>query len=112
MDAAPNNTKKVSEIDVNDLAAYLHISAPSEKEIALLSGMLEAAKAYICKYTGLTPEKVDECADIPITVYVLVQDMFDVRSYYVNTSNVNKVVTGILDLHSVNLLPSVEVLNG
>jgi len=35
---------------------------------------------------------------------VLVQDMWDNRTLYVDKSNVNKVVDSILGLHAVNLL--------
>ena len=51
-----------------------------------------------------TAAQVDEALDITIAVYVLCQDMFDNRAYYVDSSNVNKVVEAILGLHSVNLL--------
>ena len=66
--------------------------------------MLESAKAYIKKYTGLADEGLDSEPDFVIVVYVLCQDAWDNRSYYVDSSNVNKVVENILGLHSVNLL--------
>jgi len=42
--------------------------------------------------------------DLVIAVYVLVQDMFDNRTLYVDKTNMNKVVEAILGMHKVNLL--------
>lgn len=47
---------------------------------------------------------LDAHDDIVIAVYVLCQDMYDTRSYYVDKSNVNKVVETILNMHCINLL--------
>ena len=41
---------------------------------------------------------------IVIAVFVLVQDMYDNRSFYVDKSHLNRVVETILSMHSVNLL--------
>ena len=43
-------------------------------------------------------------------VLVLVQDMWDTRTLYVDKGNVNRTVESILNLHSINLLP-VELEN-
>ena len=99
-----NNAKKVSELNIQDIAAYLRLSETTAQDVSLLTSILEAAKAYVYKYTGLTAAQVDEALDITIAVYVLCQDMFDNRAYYVDSSNVNQVVEAILGLHSVNLL--------
>lgn len=105
----PNNTAKaVSELTIQDLADYLRLDATATDE-ALLATILQACKDYVYKYTGLTPAQVDEHKDITIAVYVLAQDMYDNRAYYVDSSNVNKVVESILGLHQVNLLGSYEV---
>lgn len=98
------NAKKVSELNTQDVADYLRLSEITAQDLSLLTSILEAAKAYVYKYTGLTPLQVDDCLDITIAVYVLCQDMFDNRAYYVDSSNVNQVVEAILGLHSVNLL--------
>ena len=47
---------------------------------------------------------IDAYNDFVIVVYILVQDMYDNRSMYVEKSNLNKVVDTILGMHSVNLL--------
>lgn len=99
-----NTAKTVSALTIQDIAEYLRLSETTVEDNALLTTILEAAKAYVYKYTGLTAAQVDEALDITIAVYVLCQDMFDNRAYYVDSSNVNQVVEAILGLHSVNLL--------
>jgi len=47
---------------------------------------------------------VDKYEDFVIVVYVLVQDMYDNRSLYIDKNNMNKVVETILGMHSINLL--------
>ena len=51
-----------------------------------------------------TLEEIDKHEDFVIAVYVLVQDMYDNRSYYVDKNNLNKVVETILGMHAVNLI--------
>ena len=93
---------KVSEITVNYLAEYLRIYDIDENEIELLNNLLNVAKAYIKSYTG--QNDLDKYQDFVIVTLVLVQDMYDNRTLYVNTKNLNTVVETILGMHSVNLL--------
>lgn len=93
---------KVSEITVNYLAEYLRIYDLDENEIALLNNLLNVAKAYIKSYTG--QNDLDKYQDFVIVTLVLVQDMYDNRTLYVDTKNLNTVVETILGMHSVNLL--------
>ena len=94
--------KKVSEISTNHLAEYLRLEEPFDIEENTLSTLLEVAKNYIKSYTG--QEDLDIYSDFIIVVYVLVQDMYDNRTLYVEKGNVNKVIENVLDLHSVNLI--------
>lgn len=96
--------KKVSDLTIEDVADYLRISELSSEDSELLTTILEAAKSFVSHYTGLTATQVDTHLDITIAVLVLCQDMYDNRAYYVDNSNVNKVVEAILGLYSVNLL--------
>lgn len=96
--------QKVSDITVEDLADYLRIDELTEDESNALATMLEAAKSYIQHYTGRTAEELDGYADVVIVALVLVQDMYDNRTLYVDGSNVNTVVQSILGMHSINLL--------
>lgn len=96
----------VSDITTEDLADYLRITEMTESEEDMLGTMLSVAVQYCKTYTG--QEDLDAFADMPIVVYVLVQDMWDNRTLYVDKTNVNKVVESILGLHSINLLPREE----
>lgn len=97
---------KVSEIKVEDVILRLRLNAEelSEHELSELSSILEQAKKFVCGYTGLTPEKCDEYEDFCAAVFVLCQDMYDNRSFYVDKSAVNQVVRHILDMHSTNYI--------
>ena len=95
---------KVSDITTTDLAEYLRLVDPSNADTQTLSNLLGIAKAYIEQYTGRSSTEIDTFQDVVIVVFVLVQDMWDNRTLYVNTNNLNKVVESILGLHSVNLL--------
>jgi hypothetical protein len=95
--------KSISELTTQDLADYIRLT-PTEDDTKLLATILQACKDYVVKFTGQTIEALDNYKDVTIAVYVLAQDMWDNRAYYVDNSNVNKVVEAILGLHSINLL--------
>jgi len=62
------------------------------------------APAVGAEITGDYTTGLDAYEDFVIAVYVLCQDMYDNRSYYVEKDNVNKVVESILGMHCLNLL--------
>lgn len=97
---------RVSEITVQKLANYLKLDYLSleAEEIDEIAVFLQAAISFIQNYTGLTIDEIDTHEDMTIAVYVLVQDMYDNRSYYVDKNNLNNVVETILNMHAVNLL--------
>ena len=101
-----NQIAKVSEVTSTDLAEYLRVGEVTASEEGFLKTIIGAATAYMCKYTGLTAEQLDESSDLVIALFVLAQDMYDNRALYVDSANVNLAVQSILDMHSVNLLPS------
>jgi hypothetical protein len=99
---------KVSEITAEDVANYIR---EDEYEFAEMDTYLNIAKSYISNYTGIPVESDDEdaetldsFADFVIVVYVLCQDMYDNRTMYVESGNINKVVQTILDMHTRNNL--------
>lgn len=98
------NVTKVSDIQAADVAEYLRITELSESDTATLTSLIGVATTFIQKYTG--QENLDDFQDFVIVVLVLVQDMWDNRTLYVDSSNLNNVVEAILGLHSVNLLPT------
>ena len=97
---------KVSEITNKEIANYLRLEFEylevSEKDE--LDILLNIAKKFILSYTGLKVDEMDTHEDFVIVVYVLVQDMYDNRSMYVDKTNLNKVVDTILGMHSKNYL--------
>ena len=121
-----NNITKVSEITVEDIAEYLRLTeylditevpidpddpdAGTQKVIQneelenTLNTLLNVSKAYIMGYTGRTIEDLDKFNDFVIVVLVLIQDMYDNRTFYVDNTNLNNIVTGILSMHSINYL--------
>ncbi len=95
---------KVSDITVSDIQNYLRISELTEADEKYLETIKNVAIDFIKNNTGVDDNTIDQYADFIIVVYVLCQDMYDTRSYYVDGNNVNKVVQTILDMHSRNLL--------
>ena len=95
-----------SDITVKNLADYLKLDYENldEEEILELAAFLNAAETFIIDYTGLTLSQIDEHESLTVAIYVLVQDMYDNRTYYVDKNNLNRVVSKILDMHSINLL--------
>lgn len=94
--------EKVSEITINDVAEFIRLSELDATEEKQLSIYLAVAKDYIKNYTGL--DDLDEYADLVIVVFILCQDMYDNRSMYVDSTNANKTVQTILDMHTRNNL--------
>ena len=99
-----NVINKVSDITNNDLAEYLRLVDADASDLNTLTTLLNVAKVYIGEYTGHSIADLDDYRDFIDVVFVLVQDMWDNRTLYVDSNNVNKVVESILGLHSVNLL--------
>ena len=92
---------KVSEITAEEVANYIRVD---DYEFAEIETYLNVAKNYISNYTGIPVAELDEYADFIIVVYVLCQDMYDNRTMYVESGNINKVVQTILDMHTMNNL--------
>lgn len=103
-----NNIKKVSDITYSDIASYLRLSEITEDDQNYLTTLINISKEYISKYTGIAINDLDNYTDLIIVVFVLCQSMYDVRSLYVDNSNLNKVVETILGMHQNNLLPNGE----
>ena len=94
--------KKVSEIKADDLIAYCRIDLPDENDKKFLNESLDIAKSFIKSYTGV--EDLDIENTFVLVVYILVQDMYDNRVLYIDNDKINKTVSTILDMHSINLL--------
>ncbi len=95
---------KVSEVTPEDVAEYLRLPEVTDGDTNTLNNLIGIAKTYISNYTGRSQEELDNYQDFVIVLLVLVQDMWDNRTLYVDSNNLNSVVEMILGLHSVNLL--------
>lgn len=98
------NVSTVSQITPQDLAEYCRLVDPDQNDLNTLNSMLTVAKCYAAEYTGRTIQDLDSYRDMVIVILVLVQDMWDNRTLYIDKDSANKVVESILGLHSVNLL--------
>ena len=98
------NITTVSQITPQDLAEYCRLVDPTTDDLNTLNTMLTVAKVYAGEYTGRSIADLDAYKDMVIVILVLVQDMWDTRTLYVDKDSANKVVESILGLHSVNLL--------
>lgn len=106
MVVATMGISKVSDITVQALADYLRIADPSDADNTLLAAIIKAVPAYMSKYTGLGAADLDKSSDLVIAALCLAQDMYDNRSMYVDSTKQNLTVQSILDMHSINFLPS------
>lgn len=99
-----NEIEKVSDISYQDIADYLRLYEVNNDDINTLNTLINVAKTFASNYTGRTIEELDNYKDFVIVVFILCQDMWDNRTMYVDSTNINNVVQAILGLHSVNLL--------
>ena len=95
---------KFNEITVSDLVNYLRLYETTQADLSLLATILEAAKSYVLTYTGVKAADADNMPELTIAVEVLRADMFDKRTYLIDSDVSNKIVDNILGSRSVNLL--------
>lgn len=95
---------KVSDITVESIADYLRLDEVTESEINTLTTLISVAISFIKSYTGLDDIGVDKYPEFVIVVLILCQDMWDNRTMYVDSKDLNNTVQSILAMHSVNLL--------
>lgn len=93
---------KVSDIKPESVAEYLRLDEVSEEEKNTLTTLISIATSYIKSYTGL--DDLDKYSEFVIVVLILCQDMWDNRTMYVDSKDLNNTVQSILAMHSVNLL--------
>ena len=95
---------KVSDITAESVADYLRLDEVTDSEINTLTMLISIATSYIKSYTGLDDAGVDKYPEFVIVVLILCQDMWDNRTMYVDSKDLNNTVQSILAMHSVNLL--------
>ena len=99
-----NEISKVSDITYQDVADYLRLVEIDNNEMNTLNTLINVSKSFISNYTGRSIEELDNYRDFVIVVLILCQDMWDNRTLYVDSKNLNRVIESILGLHSGNLL--------
>lgn len=95
---------KVSDITVKYVADYLRLDEVAESENDTLTMLISIATSFIKSYTGLDDVGVDKYPEFVIVVLILCQDMWDNRTMYVDSKDLNNTVQSILAMHSINLL--------
>ena len=95
---------KVSDITAESVAEYLRLDEVTDGEINTLAMLISIATSYIKSYTGLDDAGVDKYPEFVIVALILCQDMWDNRTMYVDSKDLNNTVQSILAMHSVNLL--------
>ena len=93
---------KVSDITVESVAEYLRLDEVSEEEKKTLATLISIATSFIKNYTGI--DDLDKYPEFVIVVLILCQDMWDNRTMYVDSKDLNNTIQSILAMHSVNLL--------
>ena len=91
---------KMTEITLEDIKSYLRVDGDDED--TFISAALEASRQYIRTYTAQDDAFLDSCADIPMAVFALCADMYDVRQATVNNDKAKPLVRQILDSYSRN----------
>lgn len=95
---------KVSDITEESVADHLRLDEVNDSEINTLAMLISIATSFIKSYTGLDDAGVDKYPEFVIVVLILCQDMWDNRTMYVDSKDLNNTVQSILAMHSVNLL--------
>ena len=93
---------KVSDITVDSVADYLRLDEVTESEKDTLNMLISIATSFIENYTGIND--LDKYPEFVIVVLILCQDMWDNRTMYVDSKDLNNTVQSILAMHSVTLL--------
>lgn len=92
----------VSKITAEHLATYIRIDSIDDNDTKELEQLRDVAISFVKGFTGL--KTLDNVEEFYIVICVLVQDMYDNRTLYVDKTNLNKVVESILYMHSENYL--------
>lgn len=93
---------KISKLEPLEVSHYCGVSYDDED--GMIWHYMNSALAFICSYTGLTKEEVDEHSDLVPVFLTLVNEMYTNRDYTVEQAAENKFVKQILAMHSRNYL--------
>ena len=73
-----------------------------EEDIDLIEVYKDAAKSYIKNYTGLSDEELDKYDDLTTAYLCIISDMYDNRTFTVDSDKNNRMLQSIMDMHCIN----------
>ena len=97
---------KVSELPQNVVISHLrlHPDFVSDEDKTYIEALKSASIAFVEEYCNIDTVYIDAHEELTIAVLVLIGDMYDNRTRYVDKANLNRTVETILSLHDHNLL--------
>ncbi|WP_303202477.1 head-tail connector protein [Raoultibacter timonensis] len=104
--ATPLQELTATKIPNDVLLRFLRLDPAyvDKTEQATVDLMYRAAISHLVETYGLDEGYLDTYPDMAIAVLVLVRDMYDNRTLYVDKANVNRTVECIMASHDMNLL--------
>lgn len=101
---------KISEVTVNTLLEFIH-EEPTEQAQQRMSIIMASALAYIEGHTGISRrrpdnegESLDNYEDLTTVYLIICQHMYDNRTLVSEGKEFDRVIDGIMSLHSRNLV--------
>ncbi len=94
---------KLSQVPLSEVKNFCGVE-DDDSDVLIRDIMIPAASRFICDYTGLTAEQVDELEDLTLPYLVMVDEMYTNRDYTITKDKLNPYVKTILDMHSTNYL--------
>lgn len=89
---------------VTDEIIKEHCGISGSDSDALIAVYKDAAVAWICAFTGLSAEQLDEFGDVAYAFLAIVAEMFTTREMTVDTDKLNPMAVQILSAHRRNFL--------
>lgn len=93
---------KFSDIGTEIVKEYLRVYDTDEDNT--INAIIPAAKHFILSYTGLCADDADKHEDLSLACLILCSDMFDSRSFTVQSDRLNPAADTILHMYAENYL--------
>lgn len=95
---------KISELTPQDLKEYAREYGTSHETERTFTRILSSCKSFIKGYTGLSYSQMEQYEDLTEVVLVLSSELYDNRTFTVETDKLNPFAKSTLAMYSVNLL--------
>lgn len=95
-----------SELPQDVILNHLHIveEYADAAELEYIKALNAAAVSFVCEYCNIEKAYIDTHDELAVAVLVLIGDMFDNRTRYVEKDTLNRTVETVLSLHDHNLI--------